>query len=407
MVASFRHSALMMLALAWACSGTNGNGDGTDGGTTDAGHTRDAGGARDAGAGQAADLDALDQAAFEALGTAYAPFVASAEAVWNEAANTRTYELHKIPLYFIHRDSGANIKGWLINHPSVPAGATLVNHAAFANVGTVYRYDDELFKLPADAPFAFAIDVAGTPSYVFPFDNADQSPSDSLFIPLIVHEGFHRYQEVEGGWTEPSGWVQSNESTYPLTAEFVALFLLEEKILLQGVNILTAMAAQTALKQLIAVRKARAALPESTVGGVNVVTNGDNGQEWNEGTPTYVERAFDLAAGRMPDPNSTIGGRLALSSLSDTYVTRDQAKAYIASFRQYGSGGALALLLDAVGGVDWRSACKSGTTPYDSANALYSTLTQGELDTLLGDAKTAHDYDGTVVPLATTISMLP
>ncbi len=364
----------------------------------------------DGAAGQT-QLDTLDTKAFSQVEKAYGVFASKAAQVWNEAANSNKYDLSKMPLYLVRRDAaGKNVKGYLLNRTSPPTGAVRVEHSAVANLGSVYRYDGALAAFGSQN-FEFFMDIEGVKSYVFPYSpNQDDgtSPDDPGFWLFLVHEGFHRYQMLEGGWTDPSGWVQSDETTYPLTSEFVALILLEDKILLAALATTDAAGADTALEQLIAVRTLRAALSESTVDGVNVVTNGDSGQEWNEGTPTYVERAISLAAGvayDLSDINS-IGGRVAMSFAPGAFSTKVDAKSYFASTRQYGSGGAIGMLLDRVSGVDWRAACKGGTSLFASAVGKYN-LSQSQMTALVSAAKTAHAYDAGLVPAATAIANLP
>lgn len=363
------------------------------------------------GGGQTAQLDALDQKAFAHVVTAFDAFRTKASEIWNEASNSNQYALHEMPTYLVRRDAqGNNVKGYLLNHPNPPAGAQLVTHSMLSSLGAVHRYDAGLSKFSTEQHFEFDLDIAGTKTYVFPYSSVmnGTSPDEPGFLHFFVHEGFHRYQLLEGGWQDPSGWVQSDDSAYPLTQSFVARILLEDAILSAGIANLSAANARTALQQLIAVRLARAALPEATVSGVNVATNGDSGQEWNEGTPTYVERAFSIAAGLPYDINdiNAIGGRVAMSLEANAFASKADAMSYFASARQYGSGGAIALLLDQVGGTNWRSKCKDGVTPFAVAQSLYS-MNASERASLVSQAESAHDYSGKLMPLANTIAGLP
>jgi hypothetical protein len=360
-------------------------------------------------------FDETDVASFRQLARAIETSKSSSASIWAEAANGKAYEFHSMPIYWVRRaDDGKNQRGYLFHHPS-PKGervqAPVLDELSV--LGPAFRYDAELAKL-GDENFLFTETVAGGDSFVFPYrksstEEYDPSlPSSPEFFYLLVHEAFHRYQMVEGGWIEDDEGVQ-DEAGYPLTQENVALALLEHRVLARGLAAKTAAEREEALMQFAAVRGARAKLPEVVVGGVNYIDKLDANQELIEGTANYAELRFRERAGDLTEAQATDDVVQRLEAPFDTsyLATVADVRMELAFGRFYATGSAIGRLLDAVGQVDWRSACAKATPLSASVKARFPALAGSVLDEKLAAAKSAHDYAGALVARADALLALP
>jgi hypothetical protein len=308
--------------------------------------------------------------------------------IWDEAANGARFRTDDLPQYYVRRDdSGTAMRGYLVSFPDPPASAREVQHPALASLGPVYRYDDEVANIGGEI-WDWS-DVAGRFTQTFSYARTgDSVPTESWYFPFLAHETFHFYQL--SAWQEPACWTQELEA-YPMTRDNLALPLLEHKVLAAGLAAATTADKETALKTFISVRQARRALPEMRVGGVNLVDCQDEAQEQIEGTANYAENKIMEAsglAGTAEWSDTTVFLQLVFDPFADAAEARD----IFAFVRFYPTGASLGMLLDDVGGVDWRSACKGGNTPSAWLTQKFPTLAPTELEALLTAAKQTHDY---------------
>jgi hypothetical protein len=198
---------------------------------------------------------------------------------------------------------------------------------------------------------------------------------------------------LEGAWAEFPGHTQ-DEASYPLDREGIALSLLENAVLAAGMRASTTAEKETALRRLVAVRKARIARPESTVSGVSFVEQLDLPQELYEGTALYVELRFQREAELLDDAGTTayVVDSLEYATKSD-YQSFEDVRAEFAFGRFYATGSAIGSLLDAAGGIDWRSACKTAKAPFTSVVERFLDVTGAEADEKLAEAKSAFAWE--------------
>ena len=219
------------------------------------------------------EFDAIDVILFETL-----QWIAEREQqfpLWAEPTLTRPYSVTGTPLYFIRRDAnGAAMKAYLVDFPAPPGAAVEVLHA-FPDVGVVYRYDAEMAELSALATFAFALDLSGRTTYAMAYNAHDmnRTPLTGTGIPytsldiwadLLVHEVFHHYQfhGPAADWVSHAfGGLQT--ASYPMTADNIALALLERRALVAGRAATTPAQRDDVLRRVRAIRTTRAQLPEA------------------------------------------------------------------------------------------------------------------------------------------------
>jgi hypothetical protein len=68
----------------------------------------------------------------------------------------------------------------------------------------------------------------------------------------------------------------------------------------------------------------------------------------------------------------------------------------------YAVGAALGELLDAVPGLDWRSAMQGGTSQAAVAADLHAAMSAGEQEARIAAARAAHDWDGILASIEAT-----
>jgi hypothetical protein len=308
--------------------------------------------------------------------------------IWDEAANGARFRTDDLPQYYVRRDdAGTATRGYLVSFPSPPASAREVQHPSLASLGTVYRYDDEVASLGGEI-WDWS-EVGGTFTQTFSYGRTgDSVPTDSWYFAFLAHETFHFYQITT--WQEPSCWSQELEA-YPMTRDNLALAMLEHKVLAAGLAATAIAEKEAALKSFASVRRARRALPEMTVGGVNLVDCQDEAQEQVEGTANYAENRIMEVSGLAGTAEWSDTASF-LQIVFDPFEDAAQARDAFAFGRFYPTGASVGMLLDDVGGLDWRSACKGGSTPSAWLAQKFPTLEPPELDALLSAAKQAHDY---------------
>lgn len=367
-------------------------------------------------AGAVETLDDTDRQAFAIVRRASKVGASAADRIWREEETGAAYDFSKTPLYLVRRSATiVNERAYVVHHPS-PVGAPVTSDA-FAELGQVFRYDEKKDVI-GDANFSFGEDIGGASTFVFPYRPANDPPTEDdawdpsipasdQFFGYLVHEAFHRFQIEEDRWQDYEGWTQ-DEASYPLVRENIALALLENEVLAAGLAATESAEKVAALEQLVAIRKARIAAPWAVVSGVNFVEKLDLPQEHGEGTASYAELRFREAAGEL---NGGVVGesRRQLLRAADvaSYATQSDVRIELAFGRFYASGAAIGFLLDDVGGVDWRSACKRAIGAYDSAAAKYPGVAGAEADAKLAAAKSAHAYESKLLAAADALLALP
>ena len=361
------------------------------------------------GMGSQAQLDATDQAEFQMVSRAFAASRAKFNEIWPRPQGA--YELHKMPIYLVRRDTSRNeVKGYLLNASQAPSGATAVAHDSFDGLGQVYRYDAEI-SVVSGQNFLFGTSfdpkVNGVGMYVWPYSASDPmseegltNPSNENHVGTFVHEGFHRYQDVEGAWMRNPEFIQDEEN-YPLNESNIALAILEHKILLAGL----AGDAATALRQFVAVRATRIADPANVVNGTNYVSGVDNGQEWGEGTAEFAERRFMAAMG-LSYGSPTLPTLETKLGLYSQFPTKASIRSEFGFGRFYATGAAVLQLLASTQ-VAFVDGTKAGQSPYAIAAAAHADAASSERASLVDAAKAAHSYDSTIVPEARQLLALP
>jgi len=350
--------------------------------------------------------DARDQLAFSHLAAIYETFRAKGGGhFWLEEPNDRSFDLDRLPLYFVRRDAERrNVKAFLVNHPNPPAGAQRVDAALVSGVGEVYRYDEDMSALGSEN---YVIDarVAGVGMLAFPYSSgADdgENPDTFGYRAYLVHEAFHAYQRWTGAWREPAGadtehLLITGEATYPSDEAYLALVLLEDRVLIAGLGASDTPSKTAALEQLVAIRSTRRALPTATDQGVNLADSIDGAKEWAEGTAYYVQLLYEEAQDSLQIDQRLIDELGGIEHVDPP--TREQVVADISHARGYLSGAAIGRLLDQVDGVDWKSPHAAGTPQFDSLSAALE-LDPASFGGLVDRAKNTHDFADTIQPIA-------
>lgn len=231
---------------------------------------------RDRWWGTGPQLDATDIALFEQL-----QWIAAQEAgglLWDEPANGREYRVIGMPIYFVRRDEqGQPMRGYLVNFPAAPSGASAIAHPAVVGLGPVHRYDDQMSDLHQSQRFAFGLDVAGRPTFTMSYTTPelDPTPHTNTSLPysrlddwtrVFVHELFHQYQFYgpDAHWVRVDwGGPGVSWDDYPVTGDNMALSLLERRALLAGRDATTTDERLVVLRRILAIRRARLRLPEA------------------------------------------------------------------------------------------------------------------------------------------------
>ncbi|MCA9521629.1 MAG: hypothetical protein KC609_11680, partial [Myxococcales bacterium] len=341
--------------------------------------------------GQPGLTDDVERAALSRVAAIYRTIADSSGGLWGGA-----YKMETIPTYLVRRDaSGKGLHGFLLHHPSPPSDAKLIRTADAGGLSDVYRWDGAVDQVVADTTFEFTYSLNGAKTYVMPFRDTGEESFESVQQQfLFLHEGFHRFQEVEGGWTNADGTPVVD--SFPLTQTNLELVLLEDRTLLNGLKATAKADKITALRRFLAIRETRRSLDQSVRDALTVEEIGER----IEGTPTYIEALYASIAG-VTDPftvQNLPAGRLEITFLYDGAGKRDLIE-YFAGARYYGSGGALCLLLDEAGVVGWRAAIASGATLTKVIGDALPVSNQ-EIAALLEDAKSATSFEAELKPLA-------
>lgn len=316
--------------------------------------------------------------------------------IWNG-----DYRPQDEPILFVRTRNGKFSHGYLINHPAPHNidGAVRLNNAALRGLPPIYRISKlSPEQLEFIGNFDFEFPIGGSDVFAVTYQKRSaskvqealenqtiyQEPGESSFadvasddwILFLAHEIFHRRQFKL--WAQ----FENNQDldSYNFSADNIAMILLEQEILMHGLQGRTEQAAQIALTQYAAVRQYR-----QSRFGLQVKTL-DSAQEIYEGTSRYIEHRFGQLL-RNPEFNNgnfaqTIENDQEQFSLSDT---REQ----LGFGRFYASGAGVAALLDQAN-IDWKNSIKFGLNFNDIIRDNF--VMQDEIN-IIRAAQTRHDYN--------------
>jgi hypothetical protein len=325
----------------------------------------------------------VDRLYLERLGEALVLSRATSGKIWPE------WGLEKTPILIYE----AGRVAYLVNHPAPPPDFPRLDlkipllGAVHAKFGRDPRFSANTSVMLGEVPTAC---VGYTSS-------ASESETPSLrFIALVFHEAFHALQAKAG--KPGKGMVEGILLRYPdLDAENLALAQIEQMILHQLVRF-DDVPDPDRVRAFLAVREARRRL----LG--NEFLHGERGIEYQEGIPTYVEvrvleEAKKAAAG-MPgfgaeDPYS-LGFSLAPEIRAAHFYGRLlRFTSDAGSFREraYGTGMALALVLDRLG-AEWKPAVFGSDKYLDEILAEKVPLPPDASAALLARVRTEYGFPG-------------
>ena len=338
--------------------------------------------AEPAGGGAPVSLSAGDRLVLGRLGEALVLSRATAGKIWPG------WGLEKTPVVVYEPGRVA----YLVNHPSPPPDFVRLE-AKFPLLGAVYTRPGRDPRFLANT----SVDLGGIPTACIGFSTAaSEAESPSLrFIALVYHEAFHAYQSKAG--KAGKGAVESTLMRYPdLNAENLALAQVEQMILFQLIRFDDSPDPEK-VRQFLAVRQARL----KSIGPEFL--RADRGIEYQEGIPTYLEirlldearKALASSPGLGADDPYALGFSLAPEIRVGDYLQRllkFSSDAGTTRSRAYGTGMALALLLDRLG-VDWKGAALTTDKYLDEILSEAVPLSPAAAATTLAAARKDYRYD--------------
>ena len=329
----------------------------------------------------AAGVTATDRLYLKRLGEALALSRAAAGKIWPG------WSLEKTPLLIYVPGRVA----YLVNHPNPPSDFAVLEGKlplplpVFAKSGRDPRFNANT-----------SVDLGGIPTACIGYsDSPTDSEGPSLrFIALVFHEAFHAFQARAG--RPGKGSLEAVLLRYPdLNAENLALAQMEQMALFQLIRF-DDLPDPDRVRAFIALRRARL----KTLGAEFL--RGERGIEYQEGIPTYIEvrvleEARKLAAASPglgdDDPYSLRMDTAPELRAGDYYgrLLRFSSDAGSIRTRAYGTGMALALVLDRMG-VDWKTAALTGEKYLDEilADALPTAVSADP--SLLARAQKEYGY---------------
>lgn len=316
--------------------------------------------------------------------------------IWNA-----DYRPQDEPILFVRTKDGEFSHAYLINHPAPNnvAGAVRINGDALQGLPPIYRLTQlSPQQLEFIGNFDFEFPIGGSDVFAVTYQKRSaskvqqalenetdyQEPGEISFsdvasddwILFLAHEIFHRKQFKQ--WAR----FENNQDldTYSFSTENIAMILLEQEIIKNGIAKDTKAAAQIALTEYAAVRKYR-----QSRFGLQVKTL-DSAQEIYEGTSRYIEHRFGELLGNsdfnMDNFVETIENDQELFSESDT---REQ----LGFGRFYASGAGVAALLDRAE-IDWKNNIKFGHNFNDIIRDNF--VLQDEVN-IIRSAQVRYDYN--------------
>ncbi len=341
-------------------------------------------------------LDKTDTALFASWQKLDAAFNCCSNEVW-----TSDYRPQNEPILFVRTNGGKFSHAYLINHPApnAVAGAVRINASALSNLPPIYRLNqlspEQLefignfdFEFPIGGSDVFAVTYqkrsASKVRKALESENIYQEPGQSSFadvasddwILFLAHEIFHRRQFKL--------WAQFENDQdldrYNFSQENIAMILLEQEILTNGLRRRTKEAAQTALVEYAAIRQYRQARF-----GLQVKTL-DSAQEIYEGTSRYIEHRFGEILG-----NSEFNmNNFAEIIENDQELFRESnVREQIGFGRFYASGAGVAALLDRAD-IEWKNTIRFGQNFNDIIRDNF--VLQDERN-IISSIRTRYDYN--------------
>lgn len=227
----------------------------------------------------------------------------------------------------------------------------------------VFALDSGNLKLNPHLPFAREVNVAGHTAFMVRHE--DSSSRDTWFR-VVVHELFHQYQRERFRVT-----MYPQVCRYPYgDVENAFLSRVEDLVLARQVAALPDKVSRDDYALFVALRSRRYGREDSG----RVAQKIEEWEELVEGTARYVEHRYAVEAGVEEEP-----GLLArLSTYLSNLHPRDLQK-----WKYYRTGLAQALVLDALGLVEWKAAAEAGRSLYDyAADALHNEIASTGLERL-------------------------
>jgi hypothetical protein len=180
-------------------------------------------------------------------------------------------------------------------------------------------------------------------------------------LDFYYHEAFHGFQHGRGGFvtvpTEPRASFKERlaDSAHVAGPEFTALGEVERRMLDDALGLPTGDALRAHVRGYLAVRHRRAGTHAD-------VWAAERRMERWEGTAQLVGCQAAAAVLGEPDARAVACVREELRTPLSSWTNFPEADARLMRWRQYGTGSAIALLLDRLG-VAWRPAVAGGTAP--------------------------------------------
>ncbi len=259
--------------------------------------------------------------------------------LWSEPENEREFRVADTPVYFIHRsENGTPLRAYLLNFPDPPASAIEIDHS-LTGLGPMLRYDEQMGELSEGNLFTQSLVIAGRRTFAMAYTPADMNGTPSPrysrldgWMGTFVHELFHHYQHYgpDSHW-RLIAWGGLDDDYYPVTADNIALALLERAALQAGREATTTAERVEVLRRVLAIRQARTRLPEvvrnkcqistpqpATVQEQAVTSPDGIGQSFTACQTGFV-RSLKVNVLSTASPNATLQFRTGTDASSESY----------------------------------------------------------------------------------------
>lgn len=307
------------------------------------------------------------------------------------------YDLASIPAVLAVIDREGAVEAVVaFNHPS-PHGLGAVIHRLEVDghetrvIGEVADPD----RFASWVPFDLFADVDGTDTLVMISREGEPGfeLNNPLFISLLVHEAFHRYQTEEWALSATAQYLDS----YDYSALNLELALLENRILMAAYRAEVPADLEGLARQFAAVRAVRRQRDHRI--------SHDEEQERSEGSAFWIEHLIGERIGSVYTPNNHTQNLHSYDqSLSDPAVLVGGIKDFFSLKRFYSTGATLLWLLDGLGVSDVDRQLKDGKTPAVLLEEHLAPL--GDLDELVAGALAHHDPENRLGATASTLAAL-
>ncbi|WP_339951009.1 hypothetical protein [Yoonia sp. 2307UL14-13] len=236
-------------------------------------------------------------------------------------------------------------------------------------------------KIAGVGHFAFNVDLHDAPTFLIASDCTDPDIPDDCaaypdYIPYLVHEVFHRWQDDRFAGME----AFVDQTTYDLKPAAIAAILLETKALQAAITADDIALQRSFAQQFLAIRADRAARFDHI--------DLDAQQERIEGTAMYVELQLPINDGMAKD---------ILRDALDLDGLNEGIKDELGFGRFYASGAAVITLAIQLGGDDVLKQITDGAAPADILAQVVGTNDRSQL---ISAAKAQFDPDDTLATRA-------